>query len=659
MSSQTDAERRLIAADPSTDPEILRKLEYSSDPAIREAVTLNPNTPVEVLLRLGAEFPAQFLDNPLFPLLLLENPNLHSEIPIKTLASLVKQENVPVSFLLECAIKGRWLDNSHELLLGLTINPNLPRQALERLIEGMIWEVSQSSKLHINWAGEVKLNSDEIELQIIEAVGLQKISDKEVLPLQWLAKLRLVPDFIVNSWLEGNHNGGYLTREILPFIYLNQNINSEIAQKLAEHSYWLVRQAIANHHHTPISVLEKLAEDKYREVRQAIAVNPKTPVQILEKLAYDIDAEVRQTIARNPCTPQHTLDKLSRDRMFIRRGVAENIKTNHYILKDLAEIPFIRCSVLINHNCPEIIRRTFWKNTKQLGVYECLEIAKNPLTPSYILDMLALDKSRFPETSVPKIAEAVARNSNTSVNTFEKIVRSRDAFVREMFLAGFESNPNIDREDLVRLSNDSDFKYSVAAHPNLPITLIEDFFRDKDKNFYLSLAKNPATPSRILAEILESLPTNQEKIRQLIAKHPHTSGKILNKLALDSKMHSSLMENPNLPINLWEKILPFEQQADKILPIYLKQNHPDVVSWALRHFAKFDSCIVNLVISSHPQADPEFLAKRASSIYWVERWAVAQNPNTPNLIREKLVRDGNIIVRKTARDMMENAIADR
>lgn len=45
----------------------------------------NPNTPTEVLLNLGAEFPEQLLDNPVFFLLLLENLNLVEQMPVTTL----------------------------------------------------------------------------------------------------------------------------------------------------------------------------------------------------------------------------------------------------------------------------------------------------------------------------------------------------------------------------------------------------------------------------------------------------------------------------------------------------------------------------------------------------------------------------------------------
>src|ERR687885_2541233 len=64
---------RQVALNPSTPPELLQKLAKSGNATTRLHVAANPNTPTKVLLNLGSEFPEALLDNPIFPLLLLEN----------------------------------------------------------------------------------------------------------------------------------------------------------------------------------------------------------------------------------------------------------------------------------------------------------------------------------------------------------------------------------------------------------------------------------------------------------------------------------------------------------------------------------------------------------------------------------------------------------
>lgn len=61
-------------------------------------------------------------------------------------------------------------------------------------------------------------------------------------------------------------------------------------------------------------------------------------------------------------------------------------------------------------------------------------------------------------------------------------------------------------------------------------------------------------------------------------------------------------------------------------------------------FARF------LVLMS-PNVPKSFLARYYKSWFWAERYAIAQNPNTDNDIRQQLTQDPNIIVRAAARDL--------
>jgi hypothetical protein len=87
---------KLVAQNPNTDVELLRNLANSNYASIREAVTRNPNTPTDLLVyRLGDEFPGQFLENPVFNLLMLENPNFLDELYGFTAHSLIDFPGTP------------------------------------------------------------------------------------------------------------------------------------------------------------------------------------------------------------------------------------------------------------------------------------------------------------------------------------------------------------------------------------------------------------------------------------------------------------------------------------------------------------------------------------------------------------------------------------
>ena len=120
---------RLVAKNPSTPPELLRELANSNDATTHQNVAANPNTPTEVLLNLGAKFPEQLLDNPIFSLLLLENFNLVNKMPISPLISILNLEKAPV-FFLEQAV------NIEGYLVRREVaqKPNLPLKLLEQLI---------------------------------------------------------------------------------------------------------------------------------------------------------------------------------------------------------------------------------------------------------------------------------------------------------------------------------------------------------------------------------------------------------------------------------------------------------------------------------------------------------------------------------------------
>lgn len=84
----------VVASNVNTEPELLRELAASKDDATRQNVVSNPNTPTDVLWKLGEEFPLKLWENPVFSLLLLENPNLIEEIPY-----LLQVKSVPISLL--------------------------------------------------------------------------------------------------------------------------------------------------------------------------------------------------------------------------------------------------------------------------------------------------------------------------------------------------------------------------------------------------------------------------------------------------------------------------------------------------------------------------------------------------------------------------------
>lgn len=76
---------RVVAKNSSAPPELLEWLGRGDDSSTWEALAENPSTPPRLLLRLSHHFPQKLLENPVFPLLFVEEPGLFQEIPVSML----------------------------------------------------------------------------------------------------------------------------------------------------------------------------------------------------------------------------------------------------------------------------------------------------------------------------------------------------------------------------------------------------------------------------------------------------------------------------------------------------------------------------------------------------------------------------------------------
>jgi hypothetical protein len=116
-----------LAADPSTPPETLRELLRRS-PSLAALVARNPGAPTDLLLGFPYEWiAAHLLQNPVFPLCLLEDPTLHRATP-SLRQGLARHPETPVELL------AAFLDSDDLLIpLALAQNPALPADLQRRL----------------------------------------------------------------------------------------------------------------------------------------------------------------------------------------------------------------------------------------------------------------------------------------------------------------------------------------------------------------------------------------------------------------------------------------------------------------------------------------------------------------------------------------------
>lgn len=633
---------RRVAANFNADSELLQELSFHRDAIVRQGVASNPNTPTEVLLRLGAEFPAELLDNPVLSLLILENPNLVNEMPIATLRRVLRLPHVPFFLIEQAADKA-----DHEVQLALAMNLQTPQKELERLTHSNSPEVSQAACLHVNLVGEF------VGDELTEAIAL----------------LRSALDRA--SSLDNTYKKEYLVLAQL----------CTIPQPLFEHwltspNYFNFRENLAAASATVPELVEKLAGNSAIHIRQAVLQNPSVSIDILEALSHDSEALVRLDVIRHPKTPLHVLQQLAKDS---EQGLAERanlIANSHQQISDVITaleessltLETKRAVAALPYNAP-LSSEVFIKLAKHPYKRVREWVAKHPQTSSALLDELALDKE-------VGVRDTVARNPHTSLTTLLKeLARSITTChtVAYYICDAREHTPEIDDildllatmstwsveaivQRLIQTGNVKTQQF-LARRRDLPVDAIAQLAQIDDPEIQQAIAQNPSTPGHVLERLAKFENPALSKSENLavkgrVATNRNTPSSVLEELAEHSFEHArcGAMTNPNLSPESAVKILCGKYASEFVsVSSYCRSLPPEHLSQVLNHYAQSESRFARWIALSQPQVSPEVLTKQSGSIDWLDRFAVAQNSATPLDVRQALAQDSNRLVRSAAR----------
>jgi hypothetical protein len=217
------------ASNPLTEPERLSKLASTWHRPTRERVTGNPNTPIDVLLKLAPEFPQQFFSNPALPLMLLENPTLPKQIQKYGLFNILREDDIPKSFLLGAASH-----SDDEILLVVAQHRNTPLMALDL--------ISKRS---------VKVACAVVRHRKTTPAMLSKLSKDKRL-------------------------------EVRQAVAANRNTPKEILERLFEDKSLPILSALARNPNTPVDILKRLG--RYSACKKILLANPSTPLEMRKRL---------------------------------------------------------------------------------------------------------------------------------------------------------------------------------------------------------------------------------------------------------------------------------------------------------------------------------------------------------------------------------------
>ncbi len=317
---------RLVADNPLTPKELLKNMARRKDKIILANLTANPNTPTEVLFNLGKRFPKYFLKNPIFSLLLLENPNFFNEMPLQALESFQEyvlnqlsnsdvQDNqgLTYNFVLQQLVKHE--DTS--IRCSLAKHPHTPVSLLEQLAS----DNSDSVRY------DVAINTN-TPVYLLEKLA----SDTVTRVRYYVAKNPNTPLHILERFANENSsnvNEGIVYNPQSPTYLIDITLIKLEQQEYGEYTLAEIAKTCESTY-----VLEKLAISNIRRVRSCVAENTKTPAEILEQMSQSLDEHwsVLRGIARNRNIPVKILKQMVGDRRkSIRVAAIDNL--NNFKLK--------------------------------------------------------------------------------------------------------------------------------------------------------------------------------------------------------------------------------------------------------------------------------------------------------------------------------------
>ena len=577
----------LVANNPNATPELLRELAESEEDFIRKNVAVNPNTPMEVLWKLGEEFPTEVLENAVFPLLLLENPNLLENTPQKTIASFLKCSAVPISFM-EWAIAVEW---TQKLCLELARNSQTPRNVLEVLVRSQNKAVALEAELMVNYAGEIEEDWQGELRRLTNRINVfsgeqldrwQDIADSYFFHI--LAAIGLVPEFTFES--------------------------------LASHQAIEFRCLVASIALLPLHLLEKLGRDREHQVRATVGKNRSASAELLKLLALDESIEVRTAVAENPNAPAYLLEELAGEPASQKPGF-------------LKKPGFLTCE-------PEVL----------------LAVASNSNTPKAVLEKLA----RSQLESDPNLKISLAANANTPVDILEQLEREGEDAVRDRLA----SNPSTPKHLLEKFASSKRERSRelLASNPQLPESAIHLLV--EDKNYYVrkAIAANEQAPFELALKLWRD--SKFYKLPSGAAANDLEKG-FFKFMSSDSQnvfnSFPSFARGRHSPRQYSDFFADFTKATKKIVSRYLKEK-PEGLSVLLELI--IDKArgreLARTIALWHPQMPAKVLVENARSLYWLERCAIAQNPNTPIETLQLLAADGNRIVRAAAKENLNRML---
>ena len=362
----------------------------------------------------------------------------------------------------------------------------------------------------------------------------------------------------------------------------NRRVTSEILSRLVNDSSPKVRRAVASNSSTSIDSLISLTSDSVLKVRLAVGANYYITALVLNHLVKDSSEKVRLAVASHSSTAEGSLLTLASDTaLAVRLAVIANHHTTALILNHLAKDSSekVRLAVASHSSTAEGSLLTLASDTA-LAVR--LAVIANHHTTALILNHLAKDSSEKVRLAVAShrstakgslltlasdaalaVRLAVIANHHTTAAIFDHLANDPSTELRvrlaehkaerlghshltiltidpqESVRLAVANNQHTSEDSLLILASDSSIAVRLAVIENGSITTAIRLHLTQDPA--LEVRRQLATYDRYytdpqIAHLINLAEDPEASVRLAVAKHQHTSEKILLLLASDSSV---------------------------------------------------------------------------------------------------------------------------
>ncbi len=220
------------------------------------------------------------------------------------------------------------------------------------------------------------------------------------------------------------------------------------------------------------------------------------------------------------------------------------------------------------------------------------------------------------------------------------------------------NHPNVTPELLMKLAQDESpqVRQAVASKANTSVTILFVLALDEDSEVRQKLASNSNTPITILERLAQD---TAPSVRQAVVNNNNTPVALLEQLAHDDNLEilKAIAQNPHTPAQLRQS-LQYRLRAN-ISPTLnglsrLYNPETDDLPLLLSEYVHSSTPFVRFVSLMHPLTPIPSLNQGSQSLFWLERYAVANNPATPVEILQQLAQDSNRVVRAAAKSNLSN-----